>query len=107
MGFADYLSRNPSGEAIQPFEEDKNFVIDTIDEIKFTPLRNALNPNRANHSTNQSTDTKQDRNDVINPKQSNNTALKAFCLNSIENKPLFSKHYFNSSISNNSLEIRQ
>ena len=25
MGFADYLSRNPSGDPIPPSEEDKNF----------------------------------------------------------------------------------
>ena len=45
MGFADYLSRNPSGEAIYPSDEDENFVINTIDETKFTLLRTALSPN--------------------------------------------------------------
>ena len=69
MGFADYLIRNSSGEAIQPSDNDKNFVIKTIEEIKFKLLRYALTPNGANITTNQSADTKQVTNDVINPKQ--------------------------------------
>ena len=44
-GFADYPSRNPTGDAIQPSDEEKNFVINTIDEINFRLLRNALTPN--------------------------------------------------------------
>ena len=69
MGFADYLSRNPSGEAIQPSDEDKNIVINTIDEINFTRLRNALTPSGANETINQNADTKQATNDLINPKK--------------------------------------
>ena len=82
MGFADYLSRNLSGEAIQPSDEDKNFVINTIDEIKFTRLRNALTPNGVKETTNQSAHRKQNTNDVINSKQASNTEINAFCPNS-------------------------
>ena len=96
MGFADYLSRNPSGEPILPSEEDKNIVINAIKELKFTLLCNALAPNAANQATNQSADTRQVSNDVINPKQNNNIASNAFGLNSIENKLRSDSHYFHS-----------
>ena len=86
MGFADYLNRNPSGDPIPPSEEDKNFVINTIDELKFALIRNALTPKGATKATNQNADIKQVNNDVTSPKQNNNTAPNAFCLNSIENK---------------------
>ena len=48
MGFADNLSRNPTEEAIPPSDEDKNFVINLIEEVNFFLLRNALAPNGAN-----------------------------------------------------------
>ena len=50
MVFADYLSRNPTGEAIPPTDEDKNFVINTIEEFKNFITRNSLSPNRASNS---------------------------------------------------------
>ena len=102
------LSRNPSGEAIPPSDEDKNFVINTIDEIKFRLLRKALSPNGVNQTTNQSADTKQVANDVINPKQTSNTASNAFCLNSIENKSLSASHYIHplNSINSNHIDSR-
>ena len=96
MGFADYLSRNPSGDPIPPSEEDKNFVINDIDELKFTLIRNALAPNGAIKATNQNADIKQVRNDVISSKQNNNTAPNAFCLNSIEIKLYSDSTYINS-----------
>ena len=74
MGFADYLSRNPSGDPIPPSEEDKNFVINVIDELKFTLIRNILTTNGAIKATNQNADIKQVSNDVISSKQNNNTA---------------------------------
>ena len=52
MGFANYLSRNPTGDAIPLSEEDKNFVVNTIDEINFTLLRKALSSNGVNNATN-------------------------------------------------------
>ena len=52
MGFADYLSRNPSGVAPTPNIEDNNFVINAIDEIKLNLIKNNLTPNGVNaHSS--------------------------------------------------------
>ena len=96
MGFADYLSRNPSGDPIPPSEEDKNFVINVIDELNFTLIRNTLTPNGAIKATNQNADIKQVNNDVISSKQNNNTAPNAFRLNSIENKLHSHPTYLNS-----------
>ena len=95
MSFADYLSRNLSGDPIPPSEEDKNFVINTIDELKFALIRNALTPIGATKATNQNADIKQVSNDVTSPKQNNNTAPNAFCLNSIENKLHSDSTYIN------------
>ena len=79
MGFADYLSRNPSGVAPTPNIEDNNFVINAIDEIKFNLIKNDLTPNGVNaHSS----DTKQVyNNDVIYINQTCSDQNNAFCLN--------------------------
>ena len=101
MGFADYLSRNPTGEAIPPTDEDKNFVIKTIEEFKLFITRNSLSPNGASNSfsprgainsTNQNTDTKLDENDVINPKHTSNKTNNAFCLNTLTNQSHINSH---------------
>ena len=105
IGFVDYLSSYPSAEPIIPSEEDKNCVINAIDEIKLSLLRNAQTPNGANKITSQSADTKQVSNDVIHPKQINNTALNASGLNSIENKLHSDLHYFHPRNSNNTTFI--
>ena len=96
MGFADYLSRNPSGDPIPLSEEDKNFVINVIDELKFTLIRNTLTPNGAIKAINQNADIKQVSNDAISSTQNNNTAPNAFCLNSNENKLHSHSTYLNS-----------
>ena len=49
-GFADYSSRNPTAETIPPTDEDKNFVIKTIEEIKLFITTNSLSPNGASNS---------------------------------------------------------
>ena len=79
MGFADYLSRNPSGVAPTPDIEDNNFVINAIDEIKFNLIKNDLTPNGVNaHSS----DTKQVyTNDVIYLSQTHSDQNNAFSLN--------------------------
>ena len=79
MGFADYLSRNPSGVAPTPNIEDNNFVINAIDEIKFNLIKNDLTPNGVNaHSS----DTKQVYiNDVIYLNQTRSDQNNVFCLN--------------------------
>ena len=51
MGFADYLSRNPTGKPPPPpTEEDKKFVINTINEITFALIKNSLAANGASVS---------------------------------------------------------
>ena len=47
MGFADYLSRNTSSDAPPPSDKDKNFVNNTIEEIKHALLRANIAPNGA------------------------------------------------------------
>ena len=87
MGFADYRRRNPTGEAIPPSDEDKSFVITSIEEINSLLLCNALSPNGAISSANQIADTKQVIKDVFNSTQLNIKANNAFCLNTFQNQP--------------------
>ena len=56
MGFAEYLSRNPTGKAPEPSEEDQNFVINVIGNIIFALNKNYLAQNGA---SNYSADEKQ------------------------------------------------
>ena len=56
MGFAEYLSRNPTGNAPEPSEEDENFVINIIGNIIFALIKNYLAQNGA---SNYSADEKQ------------------------------------------------
>ena len=71
-------------------------MINVIDELKFTLIRNTLTPNGAIKATNQKADIKQVSNDVINSTQNINTAPNALCLNSIENKLHSHSTYLNS-----------
>ena len=75
MGFAYYLSRNPSSEAPTPSERDKNFVINTIEEIKHALLRNNLAPIGASKTTSQLSQ----QNDVIKANHSRLVKNSAFC----------------------------
>ena len=79
MGFADYLSRNPSGLAPSPNTEDNNFVTNAIEKIKFNLIKNDLTPNGVNaHSS----DAKQVyANDVIYRNQTHTDQNNAFSLN--------------------------
>ena len=95
MWFADYLRRNPTGEAIPPSDEDKNFIINAIEKTKFFLLRNALTPNGATISTYQFTDTKQVKNDVINTKQVYSNTNSAFCLHTFKIQVDNRLHSFN------------
>ena len=104
MGFADYLNRNLTGEAIQPTDEDKNLVINTIEEIKLFITRNSLSPNGASNSfspkgainsTNQNTDIELDKNYVINPKHTSNKTNNAFCPNTLTNQSHINSHSLN------------
>ena len=75
MGFADYLNRNPSSDAPSPSDRDKNFVINTIEEIKHALLRANIAPNGA---TNKNTEQKQSY-DVISTKHAHSYKTTAFC----------------------------
>ena len=74
MGFADYLKRNPSSDAPPPSIKDKNFVINTIEEIKHALLRANIAPNGA---TNKNTEQKQSY-DVTSTKRAHSNETTAF-----------------------------
>ena len=74
MGFADYLSRNPSSDAPSPSDRDKNFVINTIEEIKHALLRANIAPNGA---TNKNTEQNQSY-DVTSTKHTHSNKTTAF-----------------------------
>ena len=85
MSFADYLSRIPTGKAPSP-TEDKNFVINTINDITFALIKNSLAPNGASVSKG---DKKQvNYNDVINPLQKHSQRKNASCLKQHRNQSL-------------------
>ena len=74
MGFADYLSRNPSSDAPPTSDRDKNFVINTIEEIKHALLRANIAPNGA---TNKNTEQNQSY-DVTSTKHAHSDETTAF-----------------------------
>ena len=74
MGFADYLSRNPSSDAPPPSDKDKNFVINAIEDIKHALLRANIAPNGAN---NKNTEQKQSY-DVTSTKHAHSNETTAF-----------------------------
>ena len=70
MGFADYFIRNPNGIANPPSEEDTHFVINQINDFKFTLFKNTLRNNTNNRHNND---------DVTNRSQRKQTTPHAFC----------------------------
>ena len=61
-----------------PSEEDKNFVINIINDITFALIKNSITPNGASdHSADKQL---VNSNDVINPLQNNSERNNAFCL---------------------------
>ena len=44
MGFADYISRNPSGKPTAEIEDEEKFVIKTMHEIKHAWLKHIIEP---------------------------------------------------------------
>ena len=74
MGFADYLNRTPSSDAPPPSDNDKNFAINTIEEIKDALLRANIAPNGA---INKNTEQKQSY-DVTSTKHSHSNETTAF-----------------------------
>ena len=82
MGFADYFSQNPNGIATPPSEDDTHFIINQINDFKFTLIKNALrnNNNNANNKPN--------RYDVTKQSQHKQTNTHAFCHSRIGNQSL-------------------
>ena len=82
MGFADYLSRHPSGSPTPINEDDEKFVINLIEEIKHAVLKQNINPIGSNKRTgkfNQSESSVQnERNDVTHTKENTHTKESAF-----------------------------
>ena len=72
MGFADYFSRNPNGTAIAPSKEDTHFIINQINDFKFTLIKNTL-PNNYSHTKN-----KPNNYDVTKQAQHKKTNTHAF-----------------------------
>ena len=101
MGFADYLSRNPSGNAPPPppSEKDKNFVINTINET-FALIKNSITPSGASEFI---ADKKLvNSNHVINALQNNSERNNAFCLKQLRNQSLYTSSIAFSHINPNS-----
>ena len=100
MGFADFLSRNPSGKFSPESEEDEKFVINTINEIKHAWLKHLLNPSgivkpTVNH--NHSAESKQlEHNDVTYAKENTLNEQHTFCLNTAKNRSHLTEQNFNS-----------
>ena len=68
MGFADYFSRNPNGIATPPSDEDTHFIINQINDFKYTLIKNTLRNNISSIRNN----------DVINHSQNKQHLAHAF-----------------------------
>ena len=90
IGFADYLSINPSGKTSPESEDDKKLFINTIHEIKHAWIKHIIKPNNIvkppgyhNHSV----ERKQiEQNDVTHDNEYTQSEDHAFCLNTAKNK---------------------
>ena len=94
MGFADYLSRNPSGAPSSTNEDDEKFVINLIEEMKHAILKQSINSfgsNKPTGNSNQSESSIQnERNDVNHAKENTHTKENAFCHSNSKSKSLLS-----------------
>ena len=90
MGFAVYLSRNPSVKASPESEDDEKFVINTIQEIKHAWIKHTIKPSEIAKPTgnyNQLVERKQlEYNDVTHAKENTLSEQHVFCLNTAKNK---------------------
>ena len=81
-------------------EEDKNFVINTVNEITFALIKNSITPNGASKFI---ADKKLvNSNDVINPLQNNSERNNAFSLQQLRNQSLYTSSIAHSHINPNS-----
>ena len=90
MGFADYISRNPSPPPVPVNDDDEKFVINVTQEKKHAILNQRINPFRAikpTVNTNQSeSKTQNERNDVMHDKLNTHNKESAYCHRSHKNK---------------------
>ena len=84
MGFADYLSRHPSGTPVPTNEDIEKFFINLIHELKhailnqnFTPLGSIKQTDNFNQSE---SNTQNERNDVTHDKRNTRTKESAFAI---------------------------
>ena len=80
MGFADYLSRNPSQPPPPPSTDDTQFIINTINDFKYILLNDAVEKLSA--------DKHQTQNGVISNKEHATQKTNAFCQKRYNNQPL-------------------
>ena len=80
MGFADYFSRNPNGMATPPSEEDTHFIINQINDFKFTLIKNTLRNNNSHANK------KPNNYDVTKQAQRTQTNTRAFCHSRLRNQ---------------------
>ena len=82
MGFADYFSQNPNGIATPPSEEDTHFIINQINDFKFTLIKNTLRNN------NSYANNKPNKYDVTKQSQHKQTNTHVFCHSRLRNQSL-------------------
>ena len=82
-GFADYFSRSPNGTATPPSEEDTHFIINQINDFKFTLIKNTLRNNNSHANK------KPNNYDVTKQAQRTQTNTRAFCHSRLRNQSQF------------------
>ena len=80
MGFADYLSRNPSQPPPPPSLDDTQSIINTINDFKYILLNDTIEQMNA--------DNYQTQNDVTKYKAHSTQQTNAFCLSRYANQSL-------------------
>ena len=95
MGFADYLSRNPSQHPPPPSTDDTQFIINTINNFKYILLNDTIEK--------MSADKYQTQNDVISNKAHAAQKTNAFCQSRCTNQSLALAPNFTHSKSINSI----
>ena len=94
MGFADYLSRHPSGPPVPTNEDDEKFVVNIKQEMKHAIRKQKISPlglNKPTGNLNQSeSNIQNERNDVTHSQPSTHTKESAFCHSKLKKKSHYS-----------------